>query len=87
MGHSMAGRIQSMKNLSDRTGNETHDLLAYSVLSQANAPSCTPTNDSTLLQLSANIHYDTDKVLPLIYNKVIFISLYLRLIYHYEVLQ
>jgi len=49
MGHSVAGRIKSMKNLSDPIGNQTHDLPAYGAVSQPTAPSCTSTNDTTLL--------------------------------------
>jgi hypothetical protein len=41
-GHSVAGRIKSMKNTNDPIGNRTHDLLACSAVPQPTAPPCTP---------------------------------------------
>jgi len=38
----MAARIKSMKNSSDTIGNRTHDLLAYSAVTQPTAPPHSP---------------------------------------------
>jgi hypothetical protein len=50
--HSVAGRIKSMKNSTDPTGNQTRNFHACSTVLQPTVPSRTPTSTSVHLKMA-----------------------------------